>query len=412
MPQHKSDELHRDIQARSQELIDLRRYFHQHPETAYEEHQTAQVIAEHLRELGLEVTEGVADTGVVGLLRGTKTATNREAGGGAGSESEPTRTLLVRADIDALPVREETGLDYASLIPGKMHACGHDGHIAIGLFTAEMLSARRDRLRGNVKFVFQPAEERIGGALRMIEEGVMRDPDVSAVIGLHIWSLTPVGDVVVQSGAFFASADEVHVRIQGRGGHGAMPHVNVDPVVAAAQFIMATQTLISREISPFHPAVVTFGSIHGGTAFNVIADEVELRGTVRTYDPLDRQHILRRLGEIARDTAESLRAKAVYEVVRGCQACVNDPTITELIHRAAAATVGEGHIPVGDQRQSVSDDMALFLDAAPGCYFLVGAGNTAKGITAPHHSSRFEIDEDALPVGVEVMSRAALDYLA
>jgi amidohydrolase len=292
-----------------------------------------------------------------------------------------------------------------------MHACGHDGHIAIALTTAEVLAGYQDRLRGSVKFVFQPAEELIGGAARMIEEGVMRSPDVSAVIGLHLWSLTPVGDVVVQPGPFFASADEVHVRILGRGGHGAMPHVNVDPIVAAAQFVMATQTLISREISPFHPAVVTFGSIHGGTAFNVIANEVELRGTVRTYDPLDRDHLLRRLGEISSATLASLRADGVYEVVRGCQACVNDPKITELVHRAAVATVGSQHIPADDQRQSVSDDMALFLAAAPGCYFLVGAGNTAKGITAPHHSSHFEIDEEALPIGVEIMVRAALDYL-
>jgi amidohydrolase len=402
MPQHTSDELHSDIQTRSKELIELRRQFHQHPETAYEEYQTAKDIASHLRESGLEVEEGVADTGVVGLLRGEADA----AGDGL------DRTLLIRADTDALPVSEETGLPYASRVPGKMHACGHDAHIAIALTTAKVLAMRRDRLHGNVKFVFQPAEERIGGAARMIEAGVMKDPDVSAVIGLHIWSLTPVGDVVVQSGPFFASADEVHVRMRGRGGHGAMPHVNVDPIVASAAFIMAAQTIVSREISPFNPAVVTFGTIHGGTAFNVIADEVELRGTVRTYDPGDRRHILRRLEEIASETARSLRAEAAYEVVRGCLACVNNPEITELVRRAAVATVGASHIPTGDQRQSVSDDMALFLEAAPGCYFLLGAGNVDKGIDAPHHSSHFQIDEDALPIGVEVMARAALDYLA
>ncbi len=400
MPRHKADELHSDIEERRPALVELRRHFHQYPETAFEERQTASAIAAHLRGIGLEVTENVAETGVVGLLRGSSPD-------GAGA----SRTLLVRADIDALPVHEETGLDYASRIPGNMHACGHDAHIAIALVTAEVLASRREQLRGDVKFVFQPAEERIGGAARMIAEGVMRSPDVTAVIGLHIWSLTPVGDVVVQPGPFFASADEVHARIHGRGGHGAMPHVNVDPIVAAAQFIMATQTLISREISPFHPAVVTFGSIHGGTAFNVIADEVELAGTVRTYDPLDREHILRRLNEIAASTASSLRAEGVCEVVRGCQACVNDPEITELVHRSALATVGATHIPTSDQRQSVSDDMALFLAEAPGCYFLVGAGNAARGITAPHHSSHFEIDEDALPIGVEVMARAALEYL-
>lgn len=402
MPQRRSDELHSDIQTRSKELIDLRRQFHQRPETAYEEYQTAKDIASHLRETGLEVEEGVADTGVVGLLRGEANA----------AEDGSDRTLLIRADIDALPVSEETGLEYASRVPGKMHACGHDAHIAIALTTAKVLAMRRGRLHGNVKFVFQPAEERIGGAARMIEAGVMKDPDVSAVIGLHIWSLTPVGDVVVQSGPFFASADEVHVRMRGRGGHGAMPHVNVDPIVASAAFIMAAQTIVSREISPFNPAVVTFGTIHGGTAFNVIADEVELRGTVRTYDPDDRRHILRRLDEIAGETARSLRGEAAYEVVRGCLACVNDPEITELVRRAAVATVGASHIPTGDQRQSVSDDMALFLEAAPGCYFLLGAGNADKGIKAPHHSSHFQIDEDALPIGVEVMARAALDYLA
>jgi amidohydrolase len=400
MPQHRADDVHGVVQRLRPVLVELRRHFHQHPEIAYEERLTAKTIAGRLRGIGLEVTEGIADTGVVGLLRGAAT-----------EGDEPDRTLLIRADIDALPVTEETGLDYASRIPGKMHACGHDGHIAIALITAEVLAEYQDRLRGNVKFAFQPAEERIGGAARMIEQGAMRSPDVSAVIGLHLWSLIPVGDVAVQAGPFFASADEVHVRIRGRGGHGAMPHVNVDPIVAAAQFIMATQTLISREISPFHPAVVTFGSIHGGTAFNVIADDVELRGTVRTYDPLDREHLLRRLDEISSATSQSLRAASDYEVVRGCQACVNDPKITELVRRAAVATVGSRHIPTDDQRLSVSDDMALFLAAAPGCYFLVGAGNRAKGITAPHHSSRFDIDEHALPIGVEVMARAALDYL-
>jgi amidohydrolase len=401
MPQHRADDVHSLVQRLRPALVELRRHFHQYPETSYEERRTAQAIAGRLREIGLEVTEDIADTGVVGLLHGGATA------GG----DEPDRTLMIRADIDALPVTEETGLDYASRIPGKMHACGHDGHIAIALITAEVLAGYQDRLRGNVKFVFQPAEERIGGAARMIEAGVMRSPDVSAVIGLHLWSLIPVGDVAVQAGPFFASADEVHVRIRGRGGHGAMPHVNVDPIVAAAQFIMATQTLISREVSPFHPAVVTFGSIHGGTAFNVIADEVELRGTVRTYDPLDREHLLRRLDEISGATSRSLRAQSDYEVVHGCQACVNDPKITELVRRAAAATVGSRHIPTSDQRQSVSDDMALFLVAAPGCYFLVGAGNADKDITAPHHSSHFQIDEEALPIGVEVMARSALDYL-
>ena len=392
------DDLKADIAQRRDTLIELRRSFHRHPELAWEERETAAAIGNHLRGAGLDVTEGIGGTGVVGLLRGT-------AGEGG-------RTLLVRADIDALPITEANDLAYASETPGKMHACGHDGHIAIALTLAELLAARRDQFHGAVKFAFQPAEERIGGAEPMISDGVMRNPDVDAVIGLHVWSPTPVGDVVVQAGPFFASADEIALTVRGRGGHGAMPHLNVDPIVAAAQIIVAMQTLLSREISPFHPAVVTFGKITGGTAFNIVADEVELRGTVRAYDAADRAFLLRRIGEIASGVAASLRAEAQLEVIHGCPACVNDADITELVRRAAEATVGAEHIPAGDQRQSVSDDMALFLDAAPGCYFLVGAGNVEKGITAPHHSARFDIDEDALLIGVEVLARATFDYLS
>ncbi|MGZ3601272.1 MAG: M20 metallopeptidase family protein, partial [Ktedonobacterales bacterium] len=322
------------------------------------------------------------------------------------------RTLLIRADIDALPVGETNEVEYRSQSPGKMHACGHDGHIAIALTVAKLLAARRDQLHGNVKFAFQPAEETVSGAAPMIEAGVMRNPDVDAVIGLHLWSPTRVGDVIVQSGPFFASADAFTLRVRGRGGHGAMPHLNIDPVIAAAQIVVATQTIVSREISPLRPAVITFGSIHGGTAPNVVADEVVLQGTVRAYTQEDRELLQRRIGELTQGIAASMRADVVYEVNPGCQPCVNDPTITELIRSAAEATVGANHIPGGDQRQPVSDDMALFLDAVPGCYFLVGAGNPERGITAPHHSNHFDMDEAALPIGVEIMARAALSFLA
>ena len=390
------DDLKADIAARHPALVELRRHFHERPETAFEEHETAREIAERLRRSGLEVTEGIGKTGVVGLLRGA-------AGKG--------KTLLVRADIDALPVTEANDTPYRSRNVGKMHACGHDGHIAIALTLADLLAQRRDALVGNVKFAFQPAEELAAGAKPMLKDGVLRDPDVDAVIGLHIWSQTPVGDVVVQEGPFFASADHVVLRVRGRGGHGAMPHLNVDPLVAAAQIVVALQTLISREISPFHPAVITFGSIHGGTASNVTADEVELQGTVRAYDAADRDHLLRRIEEVAVSVAGALRATAEMTMREGTPACVNDAEMAALVRRAAEATVGDDHIRKGDQRQSVSDDMALFLQATPGCYFLVGAGNMERGITASHHSAHFDIDEDSLPIGVEVMARAALEYL-
>ncbi len=378
------------------ELVELRRHFHMHPETAREEHATAARIAEHLRRTGLEVQEHVGGTGVVGVLRG----------------SRPGRTLLIRADIDALPVEERNETEYVSRVPGKMHACGHDGHIAIALVLAEVLASRREELRGNVKFAFQPAEEQVMGAAPMVADGVLRDPDVDAVIGLHLWSPEHLGDVIVQAGPIFASVDSITLRVRGRGGHGAMPHLNVDPIMAAAHILTAAQTLVSREISPLHAGVVSFGMIHGGTAGNIVADEVELGGTVRSYTAEDRDHLLRRLDELATGVAAGLRARAELVVGAGTPACVNDAAMTEVVRRAAAATVGEDHIAGGDGRQSVSDDMAVFLNAVPGCYFLLGAGNPERGITAPHHSNRFDIDEDALPLGVEIMARAALEYLA
>lgn len=396
-----SDDLHADVERLRPRLVELRRHFHMHPEVSFEEQETAREIAARLRALGLEVRERVGGGyGVVALLRG------------AGEDGGERRTLMVRADIDALPIAEANDVEYKSRAPGRMHACGHDGHIAIGLTLAQLLAGWRDRLAGDVKFAFQPAEEVASGAQLMIEAGVMRDPDVDAVIGLHLWSQTRVGDVVVVPGPFFASADMVTLTVRGRGGHGAMPYLNVDPVVAAAQIVVALQTLVSREINPLHAAVVTFGSIHGGSASNIVADSVELQGTVRAYDAADREHLLRRIPEVAEGVARALRAEAEFAVVAGTPAIINDAAIAALMRRAAEATVGPEHIPAGDQRQSVSDDMALFVEAAPGCYIIVGAGNPERGITAPHHNARFDLDEDCLPIGLEVLARAALEYLA
>jgi amidohydrolase len=395
-----ADDLKGEIARRRDGLVEVRRYFHMRPELSYEEHETAAEIARRLRALGLDVREGIGGTGVVGLLPG-------EA-----PDAERGPVMLVRADIDALPVSEQHEVAYRSQRPGKMHACGHDGHIAIALTLAALLAERKDGLHGTVKFAFQPAEERIGGALLMIRDGVMEDPKVDAVIGLHLWSPVEVGTVSIAAGPVFASADGLTLRVRGRGGHGAMPHLSVDPIVVAAQIVVALQTLVSREISPFQPAVLSFGAIAGGTAYNVIADEVELKGTLRAYDAGIRDHLSQRVGEVARAVAAGMRAEVDYELTDGCSACVNDPAMAALVRRAAVATVGEAGVPGGDQRQSASDDMAFFLEAAPGCYFFVGAGNETKGITAPHHSPRFELDEDALAIGLEVLARATLAYLA
>jgi amidohydrolase len=383
-----------EIAQRHSSLIELRRDFHQHPELAMEETRTAHVIAERLRASGLEVRTGVGNTGVVGVLRG----------------GHPGKTLAIRADIDALPIHEENDLSFKSHISGKMHACGHDGHAAIGLTVADILAKHSKDLHGNVTFLFQPAEERIGGAQPMLRDGALKNPDVDAVIALHLWNGLPVGQVGVRAGATFASADGFTIKVRGRGGHGAMPHQAVDPVVAASQTVLALQSLVSREISPFNPAVVTVGSIHGGTAFNVIPDEVALLGTFRTFDATDRAFLTRRIPELVQNIATSLRASADVQVEQGCPPCVSDEHMTQLVQHAAAEAIGEKNVR-DDQLTTGSDDMAFFLNAVPGCYFVVGTQNSTRGYDAPHHSPRFKIDEDSLPVGVEVMVRAALDYL-
>jgi amidohydrolase len=383
-----------EIAQRHATLIELRRDFHQHPELAMEETRTAAIIADRLRASGLEVRTGIGKTGVVGVLRG----------------AQPGKTLAIRADIDALPITEENDLPFKSQTPGKMHACGHDGHTAIGLTVADILASHRDQLRGNVTFLFQPAEERIGGAEPMIADGALKNPDVDAVIGLHLLSGLPVGQVGVRAGATFASADAFTLRVRGRGGHGAMPNLSVDPVLAASQFVVTLQALISREISPFNPAVVTIGSIHGGTAFNIIPDEVVLQGTFRAFSVDDRAHLKRRIQEVAESVAAAMRASVEVNMSGGCPPCVSDEHMARLVERAAAEVVGAQNVR-NDQVTTGSDDMALFLNAVPGCYFVVGVQNSALGCDAPHHSPRFKIDEDGMAVGVEVMVRAALDYL-
>ncbi len=387
-------DIKQEIAQRHSTLIELRRDFHQHPELAMEETRTAGIIAERLRASGLEVRTGIGKTGVVGVLRG----------------AQPGKTLAIRADIDALPILEENDLPFKSQTSGKMHACGHDGHAAIGLTIADILASHRNDLHGNVTFLFQPAEEQLSGAKPMIDDGALKNPDVDAVIGLHLASDLPVRQVAVGPGVLAASSDPFRIRVRGIGGHGASPHQAVDPILTASQIVVALQSLISREISPFHPAVVTIGSFHAGSAPNIIPAEVVMEGTCRAFASEDREHLLARISEVAQQMAASERATATFEVLHNCPPCVSDADMAALIQRAAIEAVG-AELVVGVDKSTGSDDMAYFLNAVPGCYFNVGAGNKAIGYDAPHHSPRFRIDEDSLPVGVEVMLRAALDYL-
>ena len=391
------DRLKSDIDELVPDLIATRRDLHEHPELAFEEVRTSGIVAQRLQKLGLEVQTGVAKTGVVGFLRG--------------SASKPgAKTIAIRADMDALPIYELNEIDYRSQTDGKMHACGHDGHTSILLAVADILTKRKEDLAGNVKFVFQPAEETVGGAAPMVKEGTMNGVD--GVIGLHLISDYPLGRVGVRSGPVFASADKLILTVRGKGGHAAMPETTVDPIVIASYIVTALQTLISRETSPFSPAVITIGKIQAGTAFNIIPETAEMLGTMRSFTKEHRAKLLRRISEVAQGVASAMGGFCDVELIDGCPPCVNDASMTEVVRGAAIAAVGEKDVDASEAVLSTgSDDMACFLDAVPGCYFIVGANNPAKGADYSHHHPRFNIDEDALPVAVEVLSRAAMDFL-
>jgi amidohydrolase len=392
-----ADHLKADIDALVPDMVAVRRDLHAHPELAFEEVRTAGIVAQRLDRLGLQVQTGVAKTGVIGLLRG-------------GTRQPEVKTIAIRADMDALPIHELNEIDYRSTIDGKMHACGHDGHTAIALTVAALLSRRQAELTGNVKFIFQPAEEGRGGATLMVKEGVMEGVD--GVIGLHLISTSPVGRVGVRAGAVFASADGVVLRVHGKGGHGAMPHEAVDPIVIAAHIITALQTLLSREISPFSPAVVTIGTLRAGAAFNVIPDTVEMQGTMRTFSPEQREHLSRRMSELATGIASAMGGSCEVQVLQGPPPCINDATMTQLVYAAAIASVGAGNVESSEAVMTMmTDDMADFLKAVPGCYFIVGARNEQKGANYPNHHPRFNLDEDAMPTAVEVLARAAMTFL-
>lgn len=391
------DHLKTEIDELVPDMVAMRRDLHEHPELAFEEVRTSGIVAGRLRALGLEVQTGVAKTGVIGMLKG-------------GKAQSGAKTLAIRADMDALPIHELNDLDYSSTVDGKMHACGHDGHTSVLLAVADILSKRREDLTGNVKFVFQPAEEVIGGAEPMVKEGAMQGVD--NIIGLHLFSSYPLGRVGVRSGPTFASADKFVLKIHGKGGHAAMPEAAIDPIVVAAYITTALQTLISRETSPFDPAVITIGRIDAGSAFNIIPEVAELQGTMRAYSTEHREKLVRRITELAQGIASGMNASCEANFFDGCPPCVNDPAMTDTVRLAAESTVGAQSVDTGEEVMTTgSDDMAYFLQTVPGCYFIVGAQNSEKGARYPHHHPRFNIDEDAMPVAVEVLTRTALEYL-
>ncbi len=372
----------------------LRRDFHQHPELGLKEFRTAATVARELAGLGLEVKSRVGETGVIGLLHG-------KASG---------RVVLLRFDMDALPVKEETGAEYASLNDGIMHACGHDGHVAVGLTVARLLTQHRSEFNGTVKFMFQPGEEGLGGAEKMIADGVLANPKPDVALAMHVWNERPVGWVGIVSGPVMAAADTFTIRIIGKGGHGASPNLTIDPVVVSAQLVTALQTIVSRNVSPLQTAVVTVASIHAGEAFNVIPGEAVLKGTLRSFESSVRERMIARFGQIVENISQAMECQAKYEITSITPAVVNDAVTTSRVQQVAKRLLPVDELDFHSITMG-SEDMAFVQQQIPGCYIFVGSANQEKGLNAPHHSAKFDIDESILPKMAGLMEACTLEFL-
>lgn len=378
----------------AERVVGHRRHAHRHPEVSFEERQTQAWLHQTLGDFGIRDVQPMAGTGLRAVVRGGR----------------PGRTVLWRADIDALPIVEEVSAPYTSANPGTMHACGHDSHIAVALGLAQMMQEASDTLAGNVVFAFQPAEEMGGGARPMIEDGVLDAPDVEAVFGFHADSSLRAGTIAASPGHFMASPGSFELVIRGSGGHAGLPHRSVDPIVCAAHVITALQTIVSRNVHPDHAAVVSIGQIHAGTRGNIIPDEVRISGTVRAFDAETFSLIEGRMQTVLKGVTEAFGATYELTYREGLPTVVNDRHATELVCTVAEGVLGAaGVLP---DRTTMSDDFALFLQARPGCYFLLGVGNEAWGITEPNHSPRWDLDERALLVGLEIGRQTLLRALA
>jgi amidohydrolase len=387
-------DLRAEAEGLSGQMVSWRRDLHQHPELAFRETRTAALVAAVLGELGLEVRIGVGRTGVVGLLQGGR----------------PGPTVMLRADMDALPIQEISDTPYASQVPGVMHACGHDGHVAIGLGVATLLARHAADLPGRVLFLFQPAEEADGGAAAMIASGALSDPVPDAAFGLHLWNTMPLGRVCAQAGPLLAAADVIHITVRGQGGHGALPHEAVDAIAVTGQILSALQTIVSRNVDPQETAVLTIGKVQGGTAYNVIAETVEMYGTIRTFSPAIRETVLTRLRVLLDGVTAGMGAHYALQVRSMAPTVVNDPLVSEVARAAAVQVVGATSV-VWRPPLMVSEDFAEYQRLVPACFMLLGSGNAELGLNASHHNPRFDFDERVLPIGVNLLATTAMRFL-
>lgn len=372
-------------------MVERRRYLHQHPELSFHEVDTPRFIAERLTELGIEVRTGVGGRGVVGTIRG----------------GQPGKTVALRADFDALPIQDEKEVDYRSTVPGVMHACGHDGHTATLLAVAEILVGQKEHLAGNVVLIHQHAEEVVpGGARDMIADGCLDGVDV--IFGTHLWSTTKLGTIGYRVGPVMAAADKFELTLFGRGGHGAKPHETIDAVVLGATVVKELQSIVSRRLDPLQQAVLTIGTLHAGNTFNVIADSAELTGTIRTFDPLVADQIVKEMERTIKGVCDAAGATYTFRYERGYPAVVNHPAETELVRAVASDVVG------ADQVFEIAptmggEDFAYYLQQVPGTFFFTGAGDETF---YPHHHPKFDFEEQAMQYGARILIEATKRYLA
>ncbi len=377
-------------------IIEYRHQLHQIPEIGFALHKTAEYVKTQLEAIGLQPTTGIAQTGITTQLTGDNTGT------------ENGKTVLIRADMDALPITEETGLPWASTHPQAMHACGHDGHTAMVLGAALVLHSMKDQIPGRIKFLFQPAEEGPGGAKPMIEAGVMDNPNVDYVLGAHLWPNLPQGTIGVKDGPLMASMSTFDITVKGKGGHGAMPHLCIDPVDASVQVVNALQRITSRQMNPISPTVVTVGSIHGGTTHNIIPDSVHLQGTTRTFDREIWLNWPQRIEQIVAGICQATGTSYELEFNPGYPPLLNNPKIAQIAKESAARVVGEENV-VTPELNMGGEDFAFFLEQAAGCFVFIGTGHQTS---VPLHNSKFNFDEDILLTGVEYFCEAALQLLS
>ena len=387
-----------DADALYEQLVAWRRDFHQHPEVGFTETRTAAIVADHLRNLGLETSTGVGQTGVVALIE-------------PDDFDESGRTVMLRFDMDALPIHEINDVPYRSQSEGAMHACGHDGHTAIGMGVAKLLSQHRNGLGGRVKLVFQPGEEGCGGAAAMIEDGVLENPAPDAAFALHLWNQLPLNQVVVQAGPLWASAGFFRLVVRGKGGHGAMPHETVDATLVASQIVVNWQSIVARSVDPARTAVLSVGTFHSGEVKNAISERAELTGTIRSFDDEVQRLLMQRMQEVADGLCTAYGATCELDFPFSTPATVNAEAETEVMQRVAEQMVDPAQI-ARIEPMMVGEDMADFLARVPGCFILVGAGGENGEGYAPHHNPAFDFDERMMPTGVALLAGAAVEYLA